>query len=435
MAIGMSDEFNTFDQRANIKVCGIGGGGGNAVGRMIEAGMRDVEFITINTDAQALKTSPAGTRLQIGVGITGGLGSGAKPEVGQRSAIEDKERVADVLYGADMVFLTAGLGGGTGTGATPVVAEVARETNALTVAIVTLPFRFEGVERMRNALEGLRELEEHVDTLIVVPNDRVAELCSASNISLLNAFRQADEVLYNGVRAISELITVPGLINLDFADVRTIMQARGRALMGIGVAEGEKRAVRAAEAAIICPLLAQSSIQGARGVIVNIKGGCDIGMREVQEAVTAVQKAAHPNANIIFGAVVDEEERPELQVTVIAAGFPKEDTIPEEYQRFVDGLAELDEMSSSEPPRSLPVQDIVPLRQAPPAEPTPVPSMSPAELVREARVADAEPQIEQFLFPEADDDAETADRGIPGSPAEAEEDLGIPAFMRRRKKK
>lgn len=436
MAIGMSDEFNTFDQRANIKVCGIGGGGGNAVGRMIEAGMRDVEFITINTDAQALKNSPAGTRLQIGVEITSGLGSGARPEVGHRSAIEDKERVADVLYGADMVFLTAGLGGGTGTGATPVVAEVARETNALTVAIVTLPFQFEGVERMRNALDGLRELEEHVDTLIVVPNDRVAELCSASNITLLNAFRQADEVLYNGVRAISELITVPGLINLDFADVRTIMQARGRALMGIGMAEGDKRAVRAAEEAIICPLLAQSSINGARGVIVNIKGGCDIGMREVQEAVTTVQKAAHPNANIIFGAVVDEEERPELQVTVIAAGFPKEDTVPEEYQRFVDGAAARETVEPiPQAPPAPPVREAAPIeiRTAAPVEPASAP-----EAARETPAAVKAPsgEPEQILFPDSEDEdtAQTADRGLANSPAEAEEDLGIPAFMRRRKK-
>ncbi len=335
-----------------------------------------------------------------------------------------------------MFFLTAVRGGGTGTGATPVVAEVARETNALTVAIVTLPFQFEGVERMRNALDGLRELEEHVDTLIVVPNDRVAELCSASNITLLNAFRQADEVLYNGVRAISELITVPGLIHRDFADVRTIMQARGRALMGIGTAEGDKRAVRAAEEAIVCPLLAQSSINGARGVIVNIKGGCDIGMREVQEAVTAVQKAAHPNANIIFGAVVDEEERPELQVTVIAAGFPKEDTIPEEYQRFVDGAAARETVETvSQVPPAPPVREAAPIeiRTAAPVEPASAPEPARAT-PSEGKAPSGEP--EQFLFPDSEDEdtVQTADRGLANSPAEAEEDLGIPAFMRRRKK-
>lgn len=282
MAIGLSDEFTSFDQHAVIKVCGIGGGGGNAVTRMIEAGLKDVEFITINTDAQVLKKSPAGVRLQIGSGITSGLGSGARPDVGEKAAMEDRDRIGEVLQGADMVFLTAGLGGGTGTGASPVVAEIARNSSALTVAIVTLPFGFEGNERMQNALKGLARLEEQVDTLIVVPNDRVAELCQ-NNISFLHAFRQADEVLHNGVRAISELITVPGLINLDFADVRTIMKSRGRALMGIGIAEGDDRAVRAAKEAIVCPLLEQSNIDGAMGVIVNIKGGCDIGMREIDQ--------------------------------------------------------------------------------------------------------------------------------------------------------
>jgi cell division protein FtsZ len=323
MSIGMSDEFQSFDQRAVIKVCGIGGGGGNAIVRMIEEELSGVDFISINTDAQALKGSSAPVRLQIGVDLTGGLGSGAKPEMGQQAAEEDRERIREVLSGADMVFLTAGLGGGTGTGASPIVAQEAAECGALTVAIVTLPFSFEGPERMKNAIQGLTALEKHVDTLIVVPNDRVAEL-SQTNTSFLDAFRKADEVLHNGVRAISELITVPGLINLDFADVRTIMQARGRALMGIGVAEGENRAENAAAEAIVCPLLEQSNINGARGVIVNIKGGCDIGMREVQDAVTTVKKSAHPEANIIFGAVIDEEERPELKVTVIAAGFPKE---------------------------------------------------------------------------------------------------------------
>lgn len=385
--IGISDEFTSFDQRAVIKVCGIGGGGSNAVTRMIEAGLRDVEFVAINTDAQALKQSPAGTRLQIGAELTGGLGSGGRPDIGQQAAAEDRERIVDILHGADMVFLTAGLGGGTGTGAGPIVAEVARESEALTVAIVTLPFDFEGNERMENALKGLAGLEEHVDTLIVVPNDRVAKLCQ-SNMSLLDAFCQADEVLHNGVRAISELITVPGLINLDFADVRTIMQARGRALMGIGIAEGEERARHAAEQAIVCPLLEQSNITGAKGVIVNIRGASDIGMREVQEAVTIIQKAAHPDANIIFGAVVEDVERPELQVTVIAAGFPRDS-----------------------------VQTGTLIQEA--AEP-------------EARVAAAaetaaspQPEILQ-LFPEEDP--------RPAASAGPEEDLGIPAFMRKRKK-
>ena len=420
--VGMSDEFQSFDQRAVIKVCGIGGGGGNAVARMIEAGLRDVEFITINTDAQALKQSPAGTRLQVGQSMTGGLGSGAVPDMGKRAAEEDRERIREVIRGADMVFLTAGLGGGTGTGASPIVAEEAAAAGALTVAIVTLPFSFENRERMQNALNGLHDLEKHVDTLIVVPNDRVADLCR-DNISLLDAFRRADEVLHNGVRAITELITVTGLINVDFADVRTIMQARGRALMGIGVAEGEGRAVRAAEEAIISPLLEQSNIHGARGVIVNIKGGCEIGMREVQEAVTAVKNAAHPEANIIFGAVVDEMERPELQVTVIAAGFPSPATsIAEEH------AASLRETVQIHTPPPAPHVNVGTVSTA-----TPGIARPDTEKTVVLPGAKEEPE-EQFLFPEPDKDEPEPDSKYPTEP-EIEEDLSIPAFLRRRMKK
>ncbi len=433
MSISISNEFNSFDQRAIIKVCGVGGGGGNAVGRMIEAGLSDVEFITINTDAQALKTSPAGTRLQIGTEVTGGLGSGAKPDVGEEAAKEDEERIGEVLQGADMVFLTAGLGGGTGTGASPIIADIARHSGALTVAIVTLPFSFEGPERMAHAKRGLEALEDKVDTLIVVPNDRVASL-SQNDTSFLNAFRQADEVLHNGVRAIAELITVPGLINLDFADVRTIMQARGRALMGIGVAEGEDRALRAAREAIICPLLEQSSITGAKGVIVNVTGGCEIGMREIQEAVTAVQKAAHPDANIIFGAVVDEEERPELQVTVIAAGFPTEASQvegdeseapsmsasgagggrgPSVYQ--FPGSFSGDGNGAPETPDLAPPDPAEAFETAEPATPEVQYLFSSDEL----NGAPEEPAAEEMAGPEIE---------------EEEEDLSLPTFMRRRRR-
>ncbi len=405
MSIGLTDEFQSFDQRAIIKVCGIGGGGGNAVGRMIEAGLSDVEFITINTDAQALKTSPAGTRLQVGVELTGGLGAGAKPDVGLRAAEEDRERIKEVLQGADMVFLTVGLGGGTGTGASPIVAEEAAGCGALTVAVVTLPFGFEGPERMKNAMAGLHELEKYVDTLIVVPNDRVAALCQSG---LMDAFRQADEVLHNGVRAISELITVPGLINLDFADVRTVMQARGRALMGVSSAEGDGRAKRAAEEAIVCPLLEQSNINGAMGVIVNIKGGCDIGMREVQEAVSTVKQSAHPDANVIFGAVVDENERPELQITVIAAGFSK--GVSEE---FLSGQSPAEET----PFEGLPEVAAPELEAATAIEPAP---------------GETELPEEQYLFPEEANPSES----LPAEQAqETEEDLGVPAFLRRRMQK
>ena len=418
MAIGMSDEFTSFDQRAVIKVCGIGGGGGNAVNRMIEAGMKDVEFIVINTDAQALKNSPAPTRIQIGVEITGGLGSGARPDIGHKAAEEDSERLTEVLRGADMVFLTAGLGGGTGTGASPIIAEIASATGALVVAIVTLPFSFEGDERMENAVKGLGELEQHVDSLIVVPNDRVGELGKHST-PLLNAFYQADEVLHNGVRAITELITVHGLVNVDFADVRTIMQNRGRALMGIGRADGEERAVRAAAEAIVCPLLEQSDINGATGVIVNVKGGCDIGMREVQDAVMTVKKSAHPSANIIFGAVVDEEERPDLQVTVIAAGFCAEATA---RSLKPEGVVEAPEAGSDEV-RST-EEAAVATGEEECAKPV-VPGFQ-TELPMDAP-ADGEAGA-------GDDSEEDFDKPTYQRREESEEDSGIPAFMRKRKK-
>jgi cell division protein FtsZ len=412
MSFALTNELQSFDQRAVIKVCGVGGAGGNAVTRMIEEGLEDVDFIAINTDAQALKKSPAPGRLQIGAEITGGLGSGAKPEVGRNAALEDRDRIRDVIDGADMVFVTCGLGGGTGTGAGPIVAEVARESGALTVAIATLPFTFEGAERMDNALKGLRELEEHVDTMIVVPNSRIERLCQ-QNVSLLNAFRQADEVLHNGVRAISELITVPGLINVDFADVRTIMQARGRALMGIGIAEGDDRAVRAAQEAIVCPLLEQSNIHGARGVIVNVRAGCEVAMREIQEAVATVQQSAHPEANIIFGAVVDDEERAEIQVTVIAAGFDPADVITDEYLRATETPAKKESAPAS------PIQFVssrgTAAASAPAASEPPVPSAANAQV--------------EYLFPEEDPSQE-----LPLKRVEPDEDFSIPAFMRRRKR-
>lgn len=322
------EQPESFEKKAVIKVCGVGGGGGNAVNRMIESGLSDVDFIAINTDAMDLKNSLAPTRLQIGRGR--GLGAGAKPEVGRQSCEEDRDRVRSVIEGADMVFLTLGLGGGTGTGASPIVAEEAAASGALVVAIVTLPFSYEGRERMDNALAGLEELEKYVDSLIVVPNDRLAEL-SDTDTRFLDAFRKGDEVLHNGVRAISELITVPGLINVDFADVRTVMEARGRALMGIGVAEGTDRSIRAAQDAIVCPLLEQSDIQGARGVIINVRGGRDMLIHEVFKANEYIKSNIGHEAKIITGAVVDEEERPEIQITVIAAGFPKKD--PAAYTR------------------------------------------------------------------------------------------------------
>lgn len=418
MSFVLSNELQSFDQRAIIRVCGVGGAGGNAVTRMIEEGLEDVDFIAVNTDAQALKKSPAPCRLQIGAEITGGLGSGAKPEVGRNAALEDRDRIRDVVAGADMVFVTCGLGGGTGTGAGPIVAEVARESGALTVAIATLPFSFEGAERMENALKGLAELEEQVDTLIVVPNSRIERLCE-QNISLLNAFRQADEVLHNGVRAISELITVPGLINVDFADVRTIMQARGRALMGIGIAEGENRAVRAAQEAIVCPLLEQSNIHGARGVIANVRAGRDVAMREIQDAIATVQQAAHPEANIIFGAVVDDEERAEIQVTVIAAAFDPADMVTDDYLRADAPIAPV---SAKKTESREPLQFVSSRESA--AQPA-ASNTRPAEPVSPERGGQVE-----YLFPE-----EEPDSAEPLKRVEPDEDFSIPAFMRRRKRR
>lgn len=358
------DQQETNEKRAVIKVCGVGGGGGNAVNRMIEGGMTDVDFIAINTDAMDLKHSLAQTRLQIGHGR--GLGAGAKPEVGRQCCEEDRERVRSIIEGADMVFLTLGLGGGTGTGASPIVAEEASASGALVVAIVTLPFSYEGRERMDNALAGLEDLEKHVDSLIVVPNDRLAEL-SDTDTRFLDAFKKGDEVLHNGVRAISELITVPGLINVDFADVRTVMEARGRALMGIGVSEGPDRAIRAAQDAIVCPLLEQSDIQGARGVIINVRGGRDMLIHEVYKANEYIKSNIGHEAKIITGAVVDDEERPEIQITVIAAGFPKKD--PSTYtRRFV--ISEVKPMVAPLPPAPpKPVVAAAPAPVAPPPEP------------------------------------------------------------------
>jgi len=406
MSMALSDELPAFESQAVIKVCGIGGGGNNAIMRMIEAGMTDVDFITINTDAQALRHSPAGTRLQIG---DVGLGAGARPDQGEKAAVESRDRIKEVLQGADMIFLTAGLGGGTGTGAMPVVAEIARETGALTVGIVTLPFKFEGGNRMENALQGLASLEAHLDALIVVPNDRLSLLCE-DNISFLNAFRLADEVLHNGVRSISELITIPGLINLDFADVRTIMEQSGRALMGIGHSQGENRAVRAAEEAIICPLLEHSSVDGALGVVVNVKGGSDITMKEVLEAVTTVQQAADSRANIIFGAVVDDEPREDVQVTVIAAGF--KESVVSDGDPLDDQFARM-------------------LEQQPEAEAEEEASEPEDETV--AVVADA-PIAEQSTFHVEDDEYYAEPEPLQGTANEPGEDLSIPAFMRRRRR-
>ena len=304
---------------AQIKVLGIGGGGSNAVNRMIEAGIQGVEFIAINTDAQALMLSNAPTRIRIGDKLTKGLGSGSDPEIGQNAAHESSDDIYEVLQDADMVFLTAGMGGGTGTGASHVIAQVAREVGALTIGVVTRPFTFEGTQRQRTAIQGIEELKEQVDTLIVIPNDRLLEVAD-KRASLQDAFGLADDVLRQGIQGISELITVPGLINLDFADVRTIMSEGGAALMAVGKASGEERAIKAAQEAISSSLL-DVTIDGARGILFNVRGGSDLSLFEVNEAAEIIRQTAHPDVNIIFGAVIDDQMEDEIQITVIATGF------------------------------------------------------------------------------------------------------------------
>jgi len=315
-------EFDAVEQVANIKVVGVGGGGSNAVNRMIDAGLPGVEFIACNTDAQALVISDAKIRIQIGGKLTKGLGAGANCEIGEKAAEEDRDKLAEAVEGADMVFITAGMGGGTGTGAAPVLAEIAREQGALTVAIVTKPFMFEGRRRGMVAEHGIKKLKEKVDTLIIIPNDRLLQIAD-SNTSMVEAFRLADDVLRQGVQGITDLITVPGLINLDFADVKTIMQSSGSALMGIGRGQGDERAVTAARGAISSPLL-EATINGATGVLINITGGQDLGILEVNQAAELISEAADPDAEIIFGTAISPEMKDEVKITVIATGFDRE---------------------------------------------------------------------------------------------------------------
>lgn len=316
---GVNAVSNTNNYLAVIKVVGIGGGGVNAVNRMIEIGLRGVEFIAINTDAQALLMSDADVKLDVGRELTRGLGAGADPEVGRKAAEDHAEEIEQALAGADMVFVTAGEGGGTGTGGAPVVARIAKSIGALTIGVVTKPFSFEGRRRMQQAELGVQTLKEEVDTLIVVPNDRLLEI-SDRGISMIEAFSTADQVLLAGVQGITDLITTPGLINLDFADVKSVMQGAGSALMGIGASRGADRAVKAAELAVASPLL-EASIEGAHGVLMSIQGGSNLGIHEIHEAARLVQEAVHPEANIIFGTVIDDSLGDEVRVTVIAAGF------------------------------------------------------------------------------------------------------------------
>lgn len=330
-------KFHLVEERfgANIKVIGIGGGGGNAINRMIEAGIEGVDFIAVNTDLQALSNNRAGLKVQIGGQLTKGLGSGGRPDIGKQAAMEDTERLIEIIEGADMVFLTTGLGGGTGTGATPILANLASEMDILAIAIVTLPFEFEGRIRAKQSKEGLDELKTAVDTVISIPNERLLETVNLDT-SIQDAFKMADDILRQAVQGISDLITKPGLINLDFADVKSIMKGMGMAFMGTGIASGENRAVDASQKAISSPLLVDTSIEGAHGVLINITGGKDITLLEVSKGSQLIHSLAHPDANIIFGTVIDESMKELVKVTVIATGFDRieeeQDVAPGDYR-------------------------------------------------------------------------------------------------------
>ncbi len=376
---------------AQIKVIGVGGGGGNAVNRMIAAGVKGVEFMAANTDLQVLKQSKAPLKLQLGAKLTKGLGAGANPEVGRQAALEDTDKICEALEGADLIFITAGLGGGTGTGAAPIIANLAQELGALTVAVITKPFAFEGKRRALQAEQGLAELISCVDTLIAVPNQRLLETV-APGTSFFEAFRIADDILRQGVQGITDIITIPGVINRDFADITTIMKGQGYAVMGTGVASGSKRATEAAQRAVASPLLEEGSIQGARGVLINVTGSSEMTLHEVQEASGLVQKVAHEDANIIFGAVHDDSMKDAVKITVIATGFK-------------------DAARRPQPQPAATRAAVVVTTPALPTFPKPVPAVVARTPVKGTGIA-----------------AEPANRMLPPEGT----DLDVPAFVRRR---
>ncbi len=410
---------------AVIKVVGIGGGGVNAVNRMIEQGLKGVEFIAINTDAQALLMSDADVKLDVGRDSTRGLGAGADPEVGRKAAEDAKDEIEELLRGADMVFVTAGEGGGTGTGGAPVVANIARKLGALTVGVVTRPFSFEGKRRATQADNGITSLRESCDTLIVIPNDRLLQMGDA-NLSLMDAFRSADEVLLNGVQGITDLITTPGLINVDFADVKGIMSGAGTALMGIGSARGEGRAVKAAEMAINSPLL-EASMEGAQGVLMSIAGGSDLGLFEINEAASLVQDSAHLDANIIFGTVIDDSLGDEVRVTVIAAGF---DANSINRKAIIIGNATSGPATGAHAAAEETVAVAEPVEAAPPAAPTlppPNPAISTTHIIAPATAGHvANSPLFEPLEP-----LKVSARTNGSSPfGDDDDDVDVPPFMR-----
>jgi len=408
---------------ARIKVIGVGGGGGNAVNRMIDSGMEHIEFIVANTDLQALRMSRAATKIQLGVKLTNGLGAGANPEIGRKAALEDSDKIIEALEGADMIFVTAGLGGGTGTGAAPIIASLASEMGALTVAVVTKPFAFEGKRRMTQAERGIAELMETVDTTIVIPNEKL--LAVAENAGFFESFRIADDILRQGVQGISDIITIPGIINRDFADVKAIMAGMGYAVMGSASASGERRTVEAAQRAIASPLLEAGAIDGARGILINITGSSSLKLAEVQQACTIIQGAAHEDANIIFGAVLDEKMKDAVKITVIATGFREAGMqrplsseifdpviVPRHRDHFAAAAAE---DSAAEPPAE---------NAAEPAfEPEPAFQPDPAPVGFD--------QSPTPSFTAAQAEVISLDGMRTSAPTYLAEDLDVPAFLRR----
>ena len=404
--MGISIEFaDEAQMQARIKVVGVGGGGGNALNTMIHSGLEGVDFIAANTDVQALDVSLAISKLQIGINLTKGLGAGANPDVGRKAALEDAQRIAESLEGTDMVFITAGMGGGTGTGAAPVIAQVARDIGALTVGVVTRPFSFEGRRRMSNAEVGIGELRDAVDTIITIPNQKLLDI-SDDDMSMLDAFRKADDVLVQAVRGISDLITHSGMINVDFADVKTIMSSTGRALMGTGYGKGEARALEAAEMAINSPLLDDVSVEGATGILLNFTAGPDVKLREINEAASLVQQHAHDDANIIFGLVTDPDMGDLVKVTVIATGF---DRAAEEAQVY------------QVPARAAHSSD------RPASRVTPVPAYARSSHAQQSARPPRSGSFEQVRLPEP----QVSGRAFGAAALHDEAVLDIPAYLRR----
>ena len=404
--------------QAKIKVIGVGGGGGNAVNRMIDARMEGVEFVTANTDLQALQMSHAPVKIQLGVKLTNGLGAGANPDVGKKGALEDADKIIEALEGADMVFVTAGLGGGTGTGAAPIIASLASEMGALTVGVVTKPFAFEGKRRLQQAEKGLAELIDAVDTMIVIPNEKL--LAVAQNAGFFESFRVADDILRQAVQGISDIITIPGIINRDFADVKAIMAGMGFAVMGTATAKGERRAVQAAQAAIASPLLEAGAIDGARGILINITGSSSLRLSEVNEASTIIQSASHEDANIIFGAVLDEKMKEEVKITVIATGFRTLERSEQRVSAASAAISSARTVSSFTPTRP------TPLPSTSNSSPTPAPARPLANPAAPVAAMQRTPTTPSRETPSL----EKVKSSVSGS--YQEDDLDVPAFIRKR---